>query len=153
LGSESHPGDTGTTPVEQKDKSPSELAEAAKGMAEIADQVKALREGLRSLRVGMLAQAVDPPDDNGELHEVAVELEESAQHLSRAVELVSPTIDPATLKRGSTRDLPLAEGLRALISSLRVAGWSDEQVAAYLRRVFDVPDAPGAVARAWDRSR
>jgi hypothetical protein len=142
VGSESHPGDTGTTPVEHTDSSPSELAEAAKGMAEIADQVRALREGLRSFRQGMLAHAMAPPDDDGELHEVAVELEESAQHLCRAVELVT-----------AGRQTSLPAGLRTVICALRVAGWSDEQVAGYLRRELDVRNAPAAVAQAWDRPR
>jgi hypothetical protein len=149
MGLDSELGDTGTTPAEQSDSSPSKLAEAAKGMAEIADQVKALREGLRSLREGMLVRATAPPE-NGELHEVAVELEESAQHLCRAVELVSPTVGSAESSPESEGELPLPEGLRTLIGSLRAAGWSDEQVVAYLRRELDVRDASAAVARAWD---
>ena len=153
MGSESHPGDSGTTPVEQPDASPSELAEAAKGMAEIADQVRGLSEGLSLLREGMLAQATGKAAGHAEPREVAAELEVSVQHLSRAVHLVSPDVAVATPRASPDRNVPLAHGLRAVISSLRVAGWSDEQVAAYLRRVFDVPDAPGAVAQAWDRSR
>ena len=146
MGSESQPGGTGTAPLEHSD-SPSELAEAARGMAEIADQVKALREGLRSLRLAMLARAAAPAVEDGELHEVAAALDESAQHLTRAVELVAPTVTAT----GSGPELP--DGIRIMICSLRIAGWSDERVAAYLRRELDVSDAPAAVARAWDRSR
>jgi hypothetical protein len=157
VGYEKQPGDAGATPVEHTD-SPSELAEAARGMAEIADQVKSLREGMRSLRAGMQAQAIrsaEHPTDAqppmvGELHEAAAALEESAQHLSRAVELVSPPDAEVAPLPESDQDTPMAAGLRALICSLRVSGWSDDEVAGYLHQELDVSDASAAVARAWD---
>jgi hypothetical protein len=156
VGDESQPGDTGTTPVEQTG-SLSELAEAAKEMAEIADQARALREGLHSLRKGMLAQATNRtgghPEGVVEHREAAAALGESVQHLSRAVELSSPHPAPVAPPAPPDPDLRLPDGLRVMIGSLRAAGWSVEQVTAYLRRELDVPDAPAAVARAWDHPR
>jgi hypothetical protein len=160
MGHQIEPGDSGTTPVEQTDSS-EELAEAAKGMAEVADHVRALRDGMRSLRDGIQAQATGPAGDPGaaqppmvdELREAATALEASAQHLSRAVELLTPHLASVAAGPEPDRAWPLPDGLRALISSLHAAGWSDEEVALYLRRELDVPDVPAAVARAPDRPR